>query len=80
MEWQREAACADTADPELFFPVSTTGPGAKQVERARAVCRRCPVAAECADWARETGQSNGVWGGVAVERRRAVLAGPTAGR
>ncbi|QNP76082.1 WhiB family transcriptional regulator [Streptomyces roseirectus] len=67
MDWQRDAACADTDDPDLFFPISLNGPGARQVERARAVCRRCPVAVRCAEWARETHQRSGVWGGVSVE-------------
>ncbi|WP_338682599.1 WhiB family transcriptional regulator [Streptomyces acidiscabies] len=67
MDWQRDAACADAADPDLFFPISLNGPGADQVEEARRVCRRCPVAARCAEWARETHQRAGVWGGVPVE-------------
>lgn len=79
MEWQREAACADVADPDLFFPISTTGPGAAQVQAAREVCERCPVAAQCANWARGTGQTNGVWGGIAAERGVGVPAARHAG-
>ncbi|WP_438817800.1 WhiB family transcriptional regulator, partial [Streptomyces clavuligerus] len=63
MAWQRAAACADE-DPELFFPVSGSGPGAEQVARARKVCERCPVVQDCLDWAKRTGQRTGVWGGV----------------
>ncbi|MET8981459.1 hypothetical protein ABZX85_38275 [Streptomyces sp. NPDC004539] len=28
MDWQRDAACADAADPGLSFPATLTGPGA----------------------------------------------------
>lgn len=72
MEWQRYAACAELDDPDLFFPISTSGPGAEQVAEAREVCDRCPVTEHCADWARRTGQHTGVWGGFAAERGRLV--------
>ena len=65
--WQRDAACAGAEDPDLFFPVSTVGPGARQLEEARRVCRRCPVRVQCADWARRTGPAAGVWGGKDVQ-------------
>jgi WhiB family transcriptional regulator, redox-sensing transcriptional regulator len=71
MEWLREAACVDE-DPDLFFPVSTTGSGADQVDRAKNVCRRCPVADRCLDWALRTGQGTGVWGGMEPSERRSV--------
>ncbi|MEO3974761.1 WhiB family transcriptional regulator [Streptomyces sp. CAU 1734] len=71
MEWQRDAACV-SEDPELFFPVSTLGPGAEQVARAREVCDRCPVADACLEWAGRTGQRAGVWGGVPATQRRSV--------
>lgn len=68
-EWRDEAACRDV-DPELFFPIGH-GPAADaQIEAAKAVCRRCPVAEQCLEWALETGQDAGVWGGLAEEERR----------
>ncbi|MEU2789932.1 WhiB family transcriptional regulator [Streptomyces sp. NPDC007100] len=69
MEWWQRAACLDE-DPELFFPVGVTGPAAQQHADAKAVCHRCPVAAECLDWALETGQNYGIWGGTDEEERR----------
>ena len=71
--------CRDE-DPELFF---VTGPGqasAHQLEAAKAVCRRCPVAAACGEWALSTGQDFGVWGGLSEDERRAVRRARTARR
>src|SRR5580693_1875230 len=41
-EWREEAACG-RHDPELFFPIGTTGPALEQVGQARRICRLCPV-------------------------------------
>jgi WhiB family transcriptional regulator, redox-sensing transcriptional regulator len=62
-DWRSWGACV-SADPELFFPVSATGPSRHQEERAKAICARCPVRAECLRFALDTGQVNGVWGGL----------------
>ena len=69
MDWRHRAACRDE-DPELFFPIGTSGPALLQVEQAKAVCRRCSVTDECLQWALETGQDAGVWGGMSEEERR----------
>lgn len=71
MDWIRRARCRDE-DPELFFPIGTTGPAASQLARAKAICRLCPVRVECLEWALETGQDAGVWGGLSEEERRAL--------
>ena len=71
MDWRHRALCRDE-DPELFFPIGTTGPALLQVEQAKAVCRRCPAARDCLDWALATGQDSGVWGGLSEDERRAL--------
>jgi WhiB family redox-sensing transcriptional regulator len=67
--WRREALCRDT-DPDLFFPVGTTGNALVQIERAKEVCSECPVNRECLDYALETNQDSGIWGGTSEEERR----------
>jgi WhiB family redox-sensing transcriptional regulator len=69
--WIDLAACRDV-DPEIFFPISTTGAALGQIHEAQAICARCPVAADCLDWALRIGQDNGVWGGTTPEERRAL--------
>jgi WhiB family redox-sensing transcriptional regulator len=71
MDWRHRALCRDE-DPELFFPIGTSGPALLQVEQAKAVCQRCSVTDECLQWALESGQDAGVWGGMSEEERRAL--------
>jgi WhiB family transcriptional regulator, redox-sensing transcriptional regulator len=69
--WVHHGRCTQE-DPELFFPVGSTGPAVAQTQRAIAVCRECPVRLECLEWSLETCQDAGVWGGVGEEERRAI--------
>ena len=69
--WVERAACIDE-DPELFFPVGSTGPAVEQAERAKAVCGACAVRGECLRWALDTCQDAGVWGGLDEEERRII--------
>jgi WhiB family redox-sensing transcriptional regulator len=71
MDWRHRAACRDE-DPELFFPVGTSGPALLQIAEAKTACRRCPVSTECLNWALASGQDAGVWGGMSEEERRVV--------
>lgn len=71
MDWRHHAACRDE-DPELFFPIGNSGPALIQIEEAKAVCRRCSVSTACLQWALETGQDGGVWGGMSEDERRAL--------
>lgn len=68
-DWVAQGACRKY-DPELFFPVSTVGPGAQDAELAKAVCRTCPVQNECLRWALRAGEAHGVWGATTPEERR----------
>ncbi|KRD09427.1 MULTISPECIES: WhiB family transcriptional regulator [unclassified Streptomyces] len=70
-DWRQHAACR-REDPDLFFPIGTSGPALMQEEQAKAVCRRCPVQEACLEWAMETDQTLGVWGGTSETERRAL--------
>ncbi|MDQ1619288.1 MAG: WhiB family transcriptional regulator, redox-sensing transcriptional regulator [Actinomycetota bacterium] len=71
MDWRDRAACREE-DPDLFFPVGTTGPALLQIQEAKAVCRTCAVLQPCLEWALTSGQEAGVWGGLDEEQRRAL--------
>jgi WhiB family transcriptional regulator, redox-sensing transcriptional regulator len=68
-DWRDLALCRDT-DPDLFFPVGTTGPAIDQIESAKAVCQQCEAQAPCLEYAIATNQDSGVWGGTSEEERR----------
>jgi WhiB family transcriptional regulator, redox-sensing transcriptional regulator len=74
LDWWRDAAC-QTVDPDLFFPVSSLGPGRDEVARAKAVCASCPVRRQCLQFALATRQAHGVWGGTTEEERRLRVPG-----
>ncbi len=67
--WRDEAACRDM-DPDLFFPIGTTGPALDQIEAAKGICRACPVRHFCLEYALSTNQEAGVWGGTSEDERR----------
>ncbi|WP_432031514.1 WhiB family transcriptional regulator [Streptomyces antibioticus] len=69
--WRESAECRHE-DPDLFFPIGTSGPALLQTEQAKAVCRRCPVREACLDRAMNTDQTLGVWGGTSESERRAI--------
>lgn len=73
-DWSRRAACLEL-DPELFFPISHQGPGQDQVERAKSVCRGCPVREPCLQYAIDSRQTHGIWGGTDPDQRRTLIAG-----
>jgi WhiB family redox-sensing transcriptional regulator len=69
--WQQHGACT-SKNAELFFPVAHTYGWRKQTEAAKNVCAGCPVREVCLQWAVETGQQAGVWGGLSERERQAL--------
>lgn len=70
--WRPFAACQST-EPDLFFPVSSTGKSLEQVSKAKAICASCLVRRQCLAFALRTRQRYGIWGGLG-EDERAVAA------
>ncbi|WP_182708812.1 WhiB family transcriptional regulator [Thermomonospora cellulosilytica] len=71
--WMSRAACKD-ADPNLFQPRGEGDHIPKgQLERARAVCRPCPVRRQCLRYALDNPRltTSGVWGGSTLSEREA---------
>ena len=68
-DWREEAACRDT-DPDLFFPIGTTGTALEQIDAAKTVCCSCPAQEACLEFALATNQESGVWGGTSEDDRR----------
>lgn len=57
-------SCTDPSiDPDVFFPDSP-----EQYALARTLCASCPLARACFAEAMASGTTDGVWGGVLLER------------
>ncbi len=69
--WKDRAACVD-ADPDLFFPARGVACGSVDITAAaKAICRGCPVIADCLDYAQTAPVERfGVWGGLSRRERR----------
>ena len=70
-QWRLRAACR-SIDPDLFFPVGSTGQALEHIESAKRVCALCPVNEPCLEFALATNQDSGVWGGTSEEERRTL--------
>ena len=68
-DWREIAACRDS-EPTLFFPIGTTGLAVDQIEEAKGICTACLVTEDCLQYALQTNQEAGVWGGYAEDERR----------
>ncbi len=73
LEWQESAACRDY-DNLLFFGEEGESELERQARetRAKAVCATCPVREPCLEFAMETNQKYGIWGGL-TDKERASL-------
>jgi len=67
IDWQSGAVCRDM-NPEIFFPDQF----ALVDPTAVAACQRCPVQSDCLQWALDTDQEFGVWGGLTEDQRRYI--------
>lgn len=71
--WVRDANCKNLA-ADLFFPER-----GQSIAEAKAVCRGCAVRQECLDFALDTGEKFGIWGGASERERRRLRAARKAG-
>ena len=74
LEWQEQAACRGYDNLLFFGPDQGESELEKQSReaRAKAICQRCPVAEPCLEFAMETNQKYGIWGGL-TDKERASL-------
>lgn len=73
-KWQQTAACRGMDASVFFYPPNER---ARARDRrgaiAKAICRRCPVIAECLAHALEVREPYGVWGGHTEDERAQLL-------
>ena len=64
--WMADGNCR-LHPPATFFPSDGVG-----VDRARKICRDCPVATACLEYALDARIDHGVWGGCSERERRRI--------
>lgn len=69
-DWRARAACSGYPNT-LFFPTSEVADDGV-VERAKAICAACPVIEDCLEYALETNQRAGIWGGTSEQERKSL--------
>lgn len=68
-KWKDDALCVQF-NGDTFYP----GRGGRSaVAKAKSICLQCPVRVQCLEWALDTGDPHGVWGGLTPDERRALL-------
>ena len=74
VDWRLLSACR-VRDTARFFDAEGEGAVAtrRREQGAKALCRRCPVRAECAAHALSHGERHGVWGGFTSRERMRLL-------
>jgi WhiB family redox-sensing transcriptional regulator len=65
--WMADGNCR-LHPPATFFPSDGAG-----VDRARKICKDCPVVGTCLEFALEERIDHGVWGGCSERERRRIL-------
>lgn len=71
-DWRIKAECRN-ADWDLFFAPDRQEhklQKMRRVEAAKKVCGKCAVKLICREWAIDTGQEYGIWGGMTEEELR----------
>jgi WhiB family transcriptional regulator, redox-sensing transcriptional regulator len=75
--WQQKAACRGPQATSVFFPPSTAerkDEKEAREARAKAVCGRCAVRRDCLEYALDSKEAHGIWGGTNEVERKALLA------
>jgi WhiB family redox-sensing transcriptional regulator len=69
LSWRSSAACSGLPH-NIFFPSAEANDA--EVAYAKEICDSCQVADACLEFAFETNQRSGVWGGTSEEDRKTL--------
>ncbi len=64
--WRKLAACLDLTSEQFFL----VGDDLEGMRKAQQICAQCPVQEPCLEFALETNQTLGIWGGTTPNERR----------
>lgn len=67
LSWRQRGACVGL-DPDVFYP-----PSDEESDEPKAICAACPVQEPCLEFALDTREADGIWGGTTARERRRML-------
>ncbi|MCA1692056.1 MAG: WhiB family transcriptional regulator [Acidimicrobiales bacterium] len=67
LSWRQRGACVGL-DPDVFYP-----PSDEESDEAKAICASCPVQEPCLEFALDSREADGIWGGTTARERRRLL-------
>lgn len=72
-EWMDDGACRE--HESLFYNREDEPKGVRRAKerQAQQICAGCPVLQQCRDYALESGEHYGVWGGLTESDRHRIL-------
>lgn len=68
VDWRKIGSCAGS-DTAVFYPEDDKDEGIE----AKGICAHCPVRDACLQYALDTREKNGVWGGHTARDRRRIV-------
>ncbi|MFE5591488.1 WhiB family transcriptional regulator [Streptomyces sp. NPDC056549] len=73
-DWRAQADCRRPGrNPDWWFPTGTKArQDREQAADAKAICRECPVAMQCLQWALNRREQDGIYGGLDVQQRESL--------
>lgn len=74
-DWRLQADCRRSSrNPDWWFPTGIkTRADREQAADAKAICRECPVAMQCAQWALDRREADGIYGGLDAAQRASLI-------
>lgn len=73
-DWQMKGLCRGVDSSVFFHPDGERGHARTAREnRAKALCRQCPVLVDCRTHALDVGETYGIWGGLSESEREILL-------
>jgi WhiB family redox-sensing transcriptional regulator len=67
LSWRQRGACRGL-EPDIFYPTTD-----EEAAPAKAVCATCSVRQACLEFALDTRENEGIWGGTTERERRRML-------
>lgn len=75
VEWQLRGACRGPQSAVFFPPPAPERRDEKRFREAsaKAICKTCPVQAECLTYALQIREQHGIWGGLSEAERLSLV-------